>query len=170
MKWGTIHVGAVSTGTFAGTGNLSIPANGSVLKVDSTGKVGVNQASPVASFQYESVGHGYVTGASTTGSDTAEAHTLFAKTAFGSAEALILCNNTTDATFETHKAVISTVPTSSGASAAVVSVYGQVRTDASKAFCTFAAQESGGNIQLLITPGVGSTAYTFKVAWKGIAV
>jgi hypothetical protein len=171
VKWGTIHVGAVSTGTYAGTGNLSIPANASVLKVDvSNSRVGVKQATPVSTFQYESVGHGYVAGASTTGSDTAEAHTLFAKTAFGSAEALVLCNNTTDGTFETHKAVISTVPTGSGGSAAVVSVYGQVRTDATAAFCTFAAQESGGNIQLLITPGVGSKAYTFKVAWKGIAV
>ena len=94
----------------------------------------------MSTFQYESVGHGYVAGASTTGSDTAEAHTLFAKTAFGSAEALVLCNNTTDGTFETHKAVISTVPTGSGGSAAVVSVYGQVRTDATAAFCTFAAQ------------------------------
>ena len=82
---------------------------------------------------------------------------------------LISIENTTGSDYETHEAVISHTG-GSGGSAAVITVYGQVRTDSSAAFCTFAAQEASGNIQLLITPGVGSSAYTFKVAWKGIAV
>ena len=170
VSWGTIHVDAVSTGTYVGTGNLSIPANASVLKVDTTlNRVGVNQASPAASFQYESVGHGYVTGTSGTSSDAAVALTLFAKTAFRGAKLLISIENTTDSDYETHEAVLTHTGGNGGSAAEVVG-YGQVRTDGSAAFCTLGAQESSGNIQLLITPGVGSKAYTFKVAWKGIAV
>ena len=168
IRWATSFSDAVNTGTITGSGDVTIDT--SVLKVDTANnRVGVNQATPLASFQYESVGHGYVTGSSASDSDSAEALTLFAKTAFRGAKLLISIENTTDSDYETHEAVISHTG-GSGGSAAAITVYGQVRTDSGAAFCTFAAQEASGNIQLLITPGVGSKAYTFKVAWKGIAV
>ena len=166
LRWANIYADNLDTGTLVGSGDVTIDTN--VLKVDtSNNRVGVNHGAPKASFQYEAVGHGYVTGTSGTGSDAAVAHTLFAKTDFRGAKLLISIENTTDSDYETHEAVL-THTGGTGGSAAVITVYGQVRTDNSAAFCTFAAQESGGNIQLLITPGVGSKAYTFKVAWKGI--
>lgn len=166
IRWATSFSDAVNTGTITGSGDVTIAT--SVFKVDSTGKVGVNQASPAASFQYESVGHGYVTGSSGSGSDAAVAHTLFAKTAFRGAKLLVAIHNTDDSEYETHEAVITHDGTT-GASAAMITTYGTVKS-ASQTVCTLGAQESGGNIQLTITPGVSSRAYTFKVAWKGIAI
>ena len=166
IRWATSFSDAVNTGTITGSGDVTIAT--SVFKVDSTGKVGVNQASPASSFQYESVGHGYVTGSSGSGSDAAVAHTLFAKTAFRGAKLLVAIHNTDDNEYETHEAVI-THDGSTGASAAMITTYGTVKS-ASQTVCTLGAQESGGNIQLTITPGVSFRAYTFKVAWKGIAI
>ena len=167
VKWGTLHTGAVSTGTITGTGDVTIDT--SVLKVDtSNNRVGVNQASPVASFQVESVGHGYATGTSASDSNAVVAITLFTKTAFRGAKLLISIENDTDNDYETHEAVI-THTGGTGGSAAAITVYGSVRTDGTAAFCTFAAQEASGNIQVLITPGVGSKLYQFGVGWKGIA-
>jgi len=139
-----------------------------VLKVDTANnRVGVNQATPLASFQYESVGHGYVTGTSSTGSDAAVPLTLFSKAEFRGAKLLVSIENSTDSAYETHEAVI-THDGSTGASAAMITIYGTVKS-ASQTVCTLTAQEASGNIQLVITPGVGSKAYTFGVAWKGIA-
>jgi hypothetical protein len=165
VKWGTIHVGAVSTGTYAGTGNLSIPADASVLKVDaSNSRVGVKQATPVSTFQYEQVGHGYIEGTSGTGSDAAVVHTLFATTAFRVAEVLISIEQTTDSDYEVHKAILV-----HDGSNVEFTVHDKLRTDSGAAFCTTAAAIGSGNVQISITPGVGSKAYTFRIAWKGIA-
>ena len=109
-----------------------------------------------------------VTGSSGSGSDAAVAHTLFAKTAFRGAKLLVAIHNTDDNEYETHEAVITHDGTT-GASAAMITTYGTVKS-ASQTVCTLGAQESGGNIQLTVTPGVSSRAYTFKVAWKGIAI
>ena len=165
VSWGTIHVGAVSTGTYAGTGNLSIPADASVLKVDvSNSRVGVKQATPVSTFQYEQVGHGYVEGTSGTGSDAAVVHTLFATTAFRVAEVLISIEQTTNSDYEVHKAILV-----HDGSNVEFTVHDKLRTDSGAAFCTTAAAIGSGNVQISITPGVSSKAYTFRIAWKGIA-
>lgn len=165
VKWGTLHVGAVSTGTYVGTGNLSIPANASVLKVDvSNSRVGVKQDTPVSTFQYEQVGHGYVDGTSGTGSDAAVVHTLFATTAFRAAEVLISIEQTTNSDYEVHKAILV-----HDGSNVEFTVHDKLRTDSGAAFCTTAAAIGSGNVQISITPGVSSKAYTFRIAWKGIA-
>ena len=36
-------------------------------------------------------------------------------------------------------------------------------------FCATAADINGGNVRILITPQAANKAYTFRVAWKGIA-
>ncbi len=166
IRWATSFSDAVNTGTITGSGDVTIDT--SVLKVDTANnRVGVNQATPLASFQYESVGHGYVTGTSGTGSDAAVPLTLFGKAEFRGAKLLVSIENSTDSAYETHEAVI-THDGSTGASAAMITIYGTVKS-ASQTVCTLTAQEASGNIQLVITPGVGSKAYTFGVAWKGIA-
>ena len=47
-------------------------------------------------------------------------------------------------------------------------VHDKLRTDSGAAFCTVAADINGGNVRVLVTPGVSSKAYTFRIAWKGI--
>tara|TARA_B100000287_G_scaffold435486_1_gene504041 strand:+ start:8693 stop:11086 length:2394 start_codon:yes stop_codon:yes gene_type:complete len=163
LRWANIYADNLDTGSLVGSGDLTIDT--SVLKVNtSTNRVGVNQATPLASFQYEEVGHGYVQGTSGTGSDAAVAHTLFATTEFRASEVLISVENTTDSDYEVHKAIL--VHTGS---AVEFTVHDKLRTDGSAAFCTVAADINGGNVRVLVTPGVSSKAYTFRLAWKGIA-
>ena len=163
LRWANIYADNLDTGSLVGSGDLTIDT--SVLKVNtSTNRVGVNQATPLASFQYEEVGHGYVQGTSGTGSDAAVAHTLFATTEFRASEVLISVENTTDSDYEVHKAIL--VHTGS---AVEFTVHDKLRTDSGAAFCTVAADINGGNVRVLVTPGVSSKAYTFRLAWKGIA-
>ena len=100
-------------------------------------RVGVNQATPLASFQYERW-YGYVTGTSGTGSDAA-AFTSSAKPNSG-VKLLVSIENSTDNAYETHEAVI-THDGSTGASAAMITTYGTVKS-ASQTVCTLAAQEA----------------------------
>ena len=163
LRWANIYADNLDTGTLVGSGDVTIDT--SVLKVDTTlNRVGVNQASPAASFQYEQVGHGYVQGTSGTGSDAAVVHTLFATTAFRVAEVLISIEQTTNSDYEVHKAILV-----HDGSNVEFTVHDKLRTDSGAAFCTTAAAIGSGNVQISITPGVSSKAYTFRIAWKGIA-
>ena len=163
LRWANVYADNLDTGTLVGSGDVNIDSG--VLKVDVTNnRVGVNQTTPLASFQYEEVGHGYVQGTSASNSNTAELHNLFATTAFRAAEVLISVENTTDSDYEVHKAIL--VHTGSTVE---FTVHDKLRTDSGAAFCTIASDISGGNVRISITPGVASKAYTFRIAWKGIA-
>ena len=163
LRWANVYADNLDTGTLVGSGDVTIDT--SVLKVNTTtNRVGVNQATPLASFQYEEVGHGYVQGTSGTGSDAAVANILFAKTEFRAAEVLVSVENTTDSDFEVHKAIL----VHDASSSVEFTVHDKLRTDSGAAFCTVAADINGGNVRVLVTPGVSSKAYTFRIAWKGI--
>jgi len=157
------NITALTAGTITGTGDVNIDSG--VLKVDTTNdRVGVKQATPISTFQYEQVGHGYIQGLSAVNSNTQEAIELFAVTEFRSAEILISIENTTDSIYEVHKAVL--VHTGSGTPE--FTVHDKLVTSGST-FCATAADINSSNVRILITPSAGNKAYTFRIAWKGIA-
>lgn len=157
------NITALTAGTITGTGDVTIATD--ALKVDTTNdRVGVKQATPISTFQYEEVGHGYAEATSTTESNTAEALTLFGVTEFRAAEVLISIEDTTNSIYEVHKAVL----VHAGSGTPEFTVHDKLVTTGST-FCATAADINSNNVRILITPQATGTAYTFRVAWKGIA-
>jgi hypothetical protein len=155
------------------TGSSTVNIASGVLKVDTGNtRVGVNQATPLATLQVEKVGFDYneqEVASSSTG--TPIAVTLFDRTQFRAAKLLVEINNKTDGVHETAEMVITTNGVSGGSAAtyAYHTTYAIVNSGGTNNG-TYNVDVNGSNVELQVTPLTNGDNIVVKVHWQGLTI
>jgi len=177
VKWAngyftTVH-GAGSFTTITGSGNVAIDTD--TLKVDVTNdRVGINQATPLASLQIANVGYGESTGSITdtnnNGDGSSDDHmdiTLFPIANFRSGKLLIEFDGedgSSNRVFETAEAVV----THDGTNASIT-VYGLVQSNSNETLQgVYDTKIESDNLILVVTPQITGIDCNVRVSWQAM--
>tara|TARA_R100001163_G_C5068354_1_gene208463 strand:+ start:4629 stop:7052 length:2424 start_codon:yes stop_codon:yes gene_type:complete len=155
------------------TGSSTVNISSGALKVDTGNtRVGVNQATPLATLQVEKVGFDYneqEVASSSTG--TPIAVTLFDRTEFRAAKLLVEIDNKTDDVHETAEMVITTNGATGGTAAtnAYLTTYAIVNSGGTNNG-TYNVDVNGSNVELQVTPLTNGDNIVVKVHWQGLTI
>ena len=155
------------------TGSSTVNIASGALKVDTGNtRVGVNQATPLATLQVEKVGFDYneqEVASSNTG--TPIAVTLFDRTEFRAAKLLVEIDNKTDDVHETAEMVITTNGATDGTAAtnAYLTTYAIVNSGSTNNG-TYNVDVNGSNVELQVTPLTNGDNIVVKVHWQGLTI
>jgi len=143
------------------------------LKVDTGNtRVGVNQATPLATLQVEKVGFDYnETEVASSSTGTPIAVTLFDRTQFRAAKLLVEIDNKTDDVHETAEMVITTNGATDGSAAtnAYLTTYAIVNSGGTNNG-TYNVDVNGSNVELQVTPLTNGDNIVVKVHWQGLTI
>lgn len=180
VKWAngyftTVH-GAGNFTTIAASGDVAINTNDFVVDTDGSNpaKIGINQATPLASLQIANVGYGESTGSITAsnnnGDGSSDDHmdiTLFPIANFRSGKLLIEFDGedgSSNRVFETAEAVV----THDGTNASIT-VYGLVQSNSSETLQgVYDTKIDSGNLILEVTPQVTGIDCDVRVSWQAM--
>lgn len=166
----TMNATAVTAATISGTGDMAIDTD--TLFVDvSEDKVGVNTATPKASFQIkDGLGMEYLSQSVSNSQNMVI--DLFNTQHFGGAKVLVELRNTTDNIFETTEIVVNhDGRTGQNATAHNHTVYATVRSDGNTtALATFTTTLAAGVLRLVANPNDSGKNYTMKVGWQAFEI
>lgn len=155
------------------TGSSTVNIASGALKVDTGNtRVGVNQATPLATLQVEKVGFDYneqEVASSSTG--TPIAVTLFDRTEFRAAKLLVEIDNKTDDVHETAEMVITTNGATGGTAAtnAYLTTYAIVNSGGTNNGA-YNVDVNGSNVELQVTPLTNGDNIVVKVHWQGLTI
>lgn len=171
LRWANVYADNLDT--------TDLVVDTSLIKTDSSNnRVGINQASPDASFQVSELGFGYGTGSRTGSGLSAVTVNLYQRTKFKAAKLLVSVENTTDSVFETAEMVVThTGTTTSGTDIVTgdvyLSVYGVVTSSATQQGAYQTGVTGAGDsqyIQLVVTPTVANKDVTVRVSWQALTI
>jgi len=155
------------------TGSSTVNIASGALKVDTGNtRVGVNQATPLATLQVEKVGFDYnETEVASSSTGTPIAVTLFDRTEFRAAKLLVEIDNKTDAVHETAEMVITTNGVSGGSDAtnAYLTTYAVVNSGSTQNG-TYNVDINGSNVELQVTPLANGDNIVVRVHWQGLTI